>query len=392
MTDAGSPNLPELHLTPPEPVPVVEIAQIDSGGPVKINSEDEAALNARVAGFIDDITRAPIDSGDFKARIDAITRLGDKEIEDSASVSSRLLERPVNAMSHSGASLGTSKVASGLVELRNTCERLDPKQQNLLSPNRLLGILPFGNRIKSYFRSYQSAQDHINAIMNSLMEGKDDLLRDNASIEQERGQMWSLMGRLEQFVYIAKKIDAELTARIAAIETTDPERAKQIKEQVLFDTRQKVTDLLTQMAVNVQGYMALDVIKRNNVELIKGVDRARTTTLSALRTAVIVASALSNQKLALDRITALKDTTGNLIASTGEMLKTQSSAIFTQASDPSVDVAKLQSAFDNVYATIDMIDNYKAASLGAMQQTVNALSGQVDKAKARLSREASGNR
>ncbi|MEO6912489.1 MAG: toxic anion resistance protein [Candidatus Baltobacteraceae bacterium] len=387
MTESGSQNVPELHLNAPDPVPVVEIAQIDSGGPVKIAPEDEAALNERVAGFVDDITGAPIDSGDFKGRIDAITRLGDKEVEASANVSSRLLARPVNAMRQDRNDSG-SKVSKGLIELRDTCERLDPKRQNLLAPNRILGVLPFGNRIKTYFRGYQSAQDHINAIMTSLMEGKDELLRDNASIEQERTQMWALMGKLEQFTYIAKKIDAELCARIETIEATDPDRAKQIKEQVLFDTRQKVTDLLTQMAVNVQGYMALDLVKRNNIELIKGVDRARTTTLSALRTAVIVASALSNQKLALDRITALKDTTGNLIASTGEMLKSQSSAIFTQASDPTVDVAKLQAAFDNVYATIDMIDTYKAASLGAMQQTVDALSGQVDKAKARLRREA----
>lgn len=391
MAESGSQDLPELHLSPPEPVPVVEIAQIDTGGPVKITPEDETRLNARVAGFIDDITGAPIDSGEFKARIDAITRLGDKEVEASANVSSRLLARPVNAMRQKNNDSG-SKVSKGLVELRDTCERLDPKRHNLLSPTRILGIVPFGNRIKTYFRGYQSAQDHINAIMTSLMEGKDELLRDNAAIEQERAEMWTLMGKLEQFIYIAKKIDAELCTRIEEIEAADPGRAKQIKEQVLFDTRQKVTDLLTQMAVNVQGYMALDLVKRNNIELIKGVDRARTTTLSALRTAVIVASALSNQKLALDRITALKDTTGNLIASTGEMLKSQSSAIFTQASDPAVDVAKLQSAFDNVYATIDMIDTYKTASLGAMQQTVDALSGQVDKAKARLSREARENR
>ena len=69
--------------------------------------------------------------------------------------------------------------------------------------------------------------------------------------------------------------------------------------------RQKRQDLLTQLAVSVQGYLALDLIRRNNVELIKGVDRATTTTISALRTAVIVAQALSDQKLVLDQITAL---------------------------------------------------------------------------------------
>jgi uncharacterized protein YaaN involved in tellurite resistance len=202
--------------------------------------------------------------------------------------------------------------------------------------------------------------------------------------------MWELMGKLEQCVYLCKKLDAEISAQIAAVESSDPERAKHLKENVLFYARQKVTDLLTQMAVNVQGYMALDLIKRNNLELVKGVDRARTTTLSALRTAVIVSSALGNQKLALDRINALKETTGSMIASTSEMLRAQSGEIFQQASDPTIEVAKLQSAFDNIYATIDTIDAYKVQSLDAMSKTVDALTDQVQKAKAVLQRERSG--
>ena len=78
---------------------------------------------------------------------------------------------------------------------------------------------------------------------------------------------------------------------------------------MLFSVRQKHQDLLTQLAVSVQGYLALDLIRRNNVELIKGVQRATTTTVSALRTAVIVAQALADQKLVLDQITALNTTT-----------------------------------------------------------------------------------
>ncbi|MEJ7697304.1 MAG: toxic anion resistance protein [Candidatus Limnocylindrales bacterium] len=104
-----------------------------------------------------------------------------------------------------------------------------------------------------------------------------------------------------------------------------------LKEDMLFSVRQKHQDLLTQLAVSVQGYLALDVIRRNNLELIKGVQRATTTTVSALRTAVIVARALADQKLVLDQITALNTTTSNLIESTSEMLRHQSGQINEQA-------------------------------------------------------------
>src|SRR3546814_20968894 len=77
------------------------------------------------------------------------------------------------------------------------------------------------------------------------------------------------------------------------LDHSDPAKAKAIRETALFYARQRTQDLLTQMAVTVQGYLALDLVKKNNVELVKGVDRASTTTVAALRTAVTVAQALT---------------------------------------------------------------------------------------------------
>src|SRR3546814_15836643 len=105
------------------------------------------------------------------------------------------------------------------------------------------------------------------------------------------------------------------------------------------------------MAVTVQGYLALDLVKKNNVELVKGVDRASTTTVSALRTAVTVAQALTNQKLVLEQITALNTTTANMIDSTGEMLKTQTAPINEQAASRTIPMDTLNSDSPNKYET-----------------------------------------
>jgi uncharacterized protein YaaN involved in tellurite resistance len=194
------------------------------------------------------------------------------------------------------------------------------------------------------------------------------------------------MERLEKYIHIGKKLDGELATRAAALEAPDPEKARIVREEMLFYTRQKVTDLLTQMAVNIQGYLALDLIRKNNLELMKGVDRATTTTVSALRTAVIVAQALANQKLVLDQISALNTTTGNLIASTSEMLRDQSTAIHTQAASSTIDIAKLQLAFANIYQSMDAIADFKTKALGSMQTTVDTLSGELAKSRTYLDR------
>ena len=159
-----------------------------------------------------------------------------------------------------------------------------------------------------------------------------------------------------------------------------------LKNDLLFPVRQKRTDLLTQLAVSVQGYLALDLIKRNNVELVKGVDRATTTTVSALRTAVIVAQALANQKLVLDQITALNETTGSLIESTSEMLKEQTGQVSQQAYEATVGIDKLEKAFANVYATMDEIDEFKIRSLDTMSRTITALESQVQRSRSYIDR------
>ena len=372
-----------LRLTPPEPV--AAITDGEAASMVRLEPSTASKIDAIVNGYIDSVASLDPQSPDFATKLNAIQSMGDDEIRQSASVSNRLLDKPVKAMESGPFSKGAT-VSKSLVDLRRTVEDLDPSQQGLLGPKHLFGLIPFGNRLRDYFARYQSAQGHLNAIIQALYHGQDELRQDNAAIEQEKVNVWDIKGKLEQYVYMAGKLDAALEARIDQIGQTDRERAKALREDGLFYVRQKRQDLLTQLAVNVQGYLALELVRRNNLELIKGVDRATTTTVSALRTAVIVAQALTNQKLVLNQITALNATTGNIIESTSVMLKEQSGQIQEQAGSATISVEKLQAAFANIYATVDMIDAYKLQALDNMQKTIDALSGEVVKAQSYLQR------
>ena len=150
--------------------------------------------------------------------------------------------------------------------------------------------------------------------------------------------------------------------------------------------RQKHQDLLTQLAVSIQNYLAIDITIKNNIELVKGVDRAATTTVSALRTAVIVAQALSNQKLVLDQITALNTTTSGLIQSTSEMLRDNSVRIQEQAAASTIGLPQLQAAFQNIYQTMDAIDTFKVQALDNMAATIGTLESEVSKSREYLER------
>ena len=368
-----------LTLTPPEPV--AQVAPERAAGLVPIDEEKKSKLEGKVDDFISELVALDANSPEFGAKIDQIVNMGRKEIADAAGHSNRFLDRPVRAMD------SDNSVGADLAQLRRTIEDLDPgKQGNLLAPKKLFGILPFGNKMRNYFDSYKSAQGHINSILGSLASGKDTLIKDNAAIDVERQNMWATMGRLEQMIHISKTMDARLENKALELDSSDPAKAKAIRETALFYVRQRSQDLLTQMAVTVQGYLALDLVKKNNVELVKGVDRASTTTVAALRTAVTVAQALVGQKLVLEQITALNTTTANMIDSTGEMLKNQTARIHEQAASSTIPIEALQRAFQNIYDTMDSIDSFKLKALENMKTTVNVLSGEVEKSKGYIAR------
>jgi uncharacterized protein YaaN involved in tellurite resistance len=386
--DTAAPEESALVLVPPAPVAVVEEPQ--ATGAVKLDAATLARLDLLVAGYVVDISQLDVKNPKFEERISDIRKLGDDEIKASAQVSSRLLERPVGSMQKGGLA-ASAAVGNSLMQLRRQVDALDPGHQgDLFGPRKLLGIIPFGDRLRSYFARYQSSQGHINAVVTGLQHGQTELAKDNEDLEREKVNLWQTTERLRQYIYLAQKLDSSLTSRIAEIEAADPERARVLKEDMLFYVRQKVQDLTAQLAVSVQGYLSLDVIRRNNLELIRGVDRATTTTVSALRTAVIVAQALGDQKLVLDQITALNATTSNLIESTSVMLHQQSTAINEQAGSATIDVEKLQAAFDNIYATMDEIDAFKLKALDSMTKTVDALTTQINRAQSYLDRAKDG--
>jgi len=326
-------------LTPP--APVVPVAPEQAPSLVRLSTEQQQELELRADQFVDAVLALPVEDEKFKERVSAIHHMGNDEIKRAAGASNRMLERPMSSL-QGGFFDEQHPISRSLIELRKQVEDLDPSRKgDLFSPSKLFGVFPWGNKLRDYFLSYQSAQDHINKVIESLYKGQDDLKKDNAAIEQEKANLWATMQKLAQYAEVGKKVDAKLETKLAELEYQQPEKARVVREEMLFYVRQKVQDLLTQLAVSIQGYLALDMVRKNNLELIKGVDRATTTTVSALRTAVIVAQALGNQKLVLDQIKALNTTTGNMIEATSVMLKQQSGEIQKQAASSTIEIGKL---------------------------------------------------
>lgn len=384
---AAADSGPALILTPPEPVPPVPARQAAGLVPVEDSVREEMAR--RAADYVGSLAGLDARSPEFGSRIGEIDALGAGDIRSAAGQSNRMLDRTVRSLAGDGDD-AQGRVSSSLVELRRTVEDLDPRDTGPgRGARKLLSRLPGGNKLRDHVAKYASSQNTLNRIVGSLRGGQDELRRDNAALHTERLRLWETMGKLQEYVVLTEALDAAIERRIAETETTDPAAADALRADVLFPVRQKHQDLLTQIAVCAQGYLAMDVVRKNNDELIKGVDRAATTTVSALRIAIMLASALENQRKVTEQVNVLRSTTEDLIRGNAEMLATQSGEIQRIAADPAVGAETLRAAFQQIYRTLETIDTYKVQATESMAATVESLTAELRTASGYVERARS---
>jgi len=316
------------------------------------------------------ITFDPDDQDARVTAVDSVEGMG-RDLQRRSATRSRLLQAPLRDLARESEEGGP--VAKSLSDLRIEVEKLDPTSLDL-SPsgfNRLLGAIPgVGTPLQRYFMRFESSQGVIDAIIRSLESGRDQLKRDNVTLNEDQKNMRELTVTLTEQVGLARALDTAIGARLdREVPADDPRRAF-IEEELVFVLRQRTMDLQQQLAVNQQGVLATAIIVRNNRELIRGVNRALDVTISALQVAVAVAMAVAHQKVVLDKVEALNRTTSDMIAGTAERLKTQGSQIHQQASSAMLDMDSLKSAFGDINIALDEIARYRRDALPQMAQTI----------------------
>lgn len=327
-----------------------------------------------VGAFLDDVMTVDVHSDGYHRLVADIDSIGAREIAATAEMSDRLLRQPFRTMT--ALLQGNSSLTKTLMQLRHSVEELDPARHDLRAPaSRTLGVIPVSSGMRRYFDRYAKAQGRIGELIETLEACRAALQHDNAVIGQEQQALWTEIETLRQYAFMAERLDEGVEARIVSIDTTDGDRARGLREDVLFPVRQRRQDILTQLAVATQGYAALRVVQGNNDHLIRAVQAATTTTVTALRTAVLVAQSLADQQVVAEHVRAADEISRSMLedASAGR-------------ARPAADIEALQGAWDGVFKALDSIDEHRSDALRAMKLTVQELSGQVERTRASLER------
>ncbi len=361
----NSSNAPSrLSLPPIEQIARETVAQPPDAPP------EDAELAAMADAFVRDALS--VDKGGFQRQREAVDAMG-VELQRQAAWRSEMLEAPIRKLAHQGDEGGP--VAKALLALRGKMQELDPAKHRLGGEGlaRALAFIPgVGKPLQRYFHKYEKAQDALDAIIRDLESGADMLRRDNLTLADDQQSLRDILVQLQRQVELGRMIDRRLAAQAVA-PGLDTARRAFVEEELLFPLRQRIVDLQQQVAVSQQGVLALEVVIRNNRELVRGVDRAINVTVSALNVAVTVALGLANQRLVLDRVAALNETTSSLIAGTAQALRTQGVEIQTRAASATLDMDRLEQAFADVIGAIDDLSHYRQDALPKLDAQIDRL-------------------
>lgn len=264
-------------------------------------------------------------------------------------------------------------IGNNLMKLNRQVEILNPKDVDF-SDKGLLGKI--FNPIKRYFDKYEKAEGVIDDIIKSLDESSRVLQNDNVTLLSEEEALRELSRNLITDIELAKQMDASISAQIeeARFQEIEPEKIDFVREEILFPLRQRIMDMQQMIVVNQHGIVSLNVIRRNNKELMRGIERAQNVTVTALRTGIMVAAALYNQKVTMDKIKVLNNTTEDIIESTSEILRRQGTEIQKASSETMLSPEVLQDSFNEALAAIEDLSSYKTQALSQMQETINTFS------------------
>ncbi len=369
----------EFTLSPPEVL--TPLPQEAARTAVPLMKDTQAAVDEQVTRFMDGLLQEDLQSEAFKAKLDSAFALGREEV----SIASSLMQG--RFMQRNFAGVEDSVAFKAIQEMRTQLDELNPgREGDLFQPQKLLGLIPFGNKLQAYFRKYQSAGTQLQKSMQQIYAARDDMQRDVVDIEATRAKLWDAMQKLAAAIYFAETLDARLATRVEALQATDPARAKALQQEVLFYARQNLQDMLTQQAVCTNGYLALDVLKKTGREMMNGCTRVATTGMSALAVAQTVARATGNQIRVMEMLGGVNSTIENLIAESGRQLGNHVEKTTQFAQNPMLGIEKLKGMFDQTFKAMDAMDGFRNKAVEVMGQNNAIMKEQLARADQYLDR------
>lgn len=378
-TTAQTP-LNTLVMTPPEVVTAVVPQQ--TKGAIQLPAERTTKIDQQVDAFVNHLLTEDVSSDTFRQRLDQAFSVGRKEIAEATTLSNSFTKKNFVGETDTPAYRAIS-------EMRSLFEELNPARAgDLFSVKKVFGIkLPFGDKLAGYLRKYESAGGQIGKLHEQVLEAKDEVGKGVAELGNIRQTLWAALENLGAVEYFVEKLDGKLSAEVESLKLTDPHRAKAMEQEVLFYVRQNLGDVLAAKALTINAYNVCGELRKTGRETMNGCDRTATLGMAALTIAVTLARATGVQMKTMEMLVGSKKSIEDLINWTGTALNEHVQKTVEFSSNPLMGVQTLQNMFDQTFAAMDTMDNFRSQALVSMKSNNDMLRSQLAEHMKRIGNE-----
>jgi len=345
--------------------------------PQKLTPEQDARLKERAQQLVTSV----LDDLDNVEVVQQIEALGVAEMREAATKTDLLKTRLKDVMK--GIESGKGDFVGGtLLDLRMYMDKINPHThlkeiENISGAKRLflraLGKLPaVGDIIKKIAHEFESVNEQIEAIMESLDNHVDTLLEDNISLGELYKGVVQVQGKVRLQAYagelIANLIDTRLQEEQDVL-------AQQKLQALLHKVTTRVQDLKTMEQANLQFLISMDLTIDNNKSLSDSIRRTKSVTHTLLIVGLSIQAALIRQKQALQAVKATQDYAAEMLTQNADMVRQQGVEIAQLQNDPVLALDKVKEAFDTLTGALDEIEEIRLGGTNQMRENIAKLDG-----------------
>lgn len=316
--------------------------QIDPKIKLKVDSKSSEIMNEIIDNDASDI----IKRREITKRIDnyGVDTLKIAE-ERSKNFSTTVSKMTVDSTSES--------LEQSIEKLEKEMKTVDPSLVDFSKISKGIGKL--FNPITQYFKKLEQEDENIEGILNVLNSKRNILSNDNITLELEIDKIADTIQILNLEYDVGVKIKNQIESIIEEARKDDNnlEKIKFYEDEVITPLEKKLYDIKQVIIVNEQSMLAMEIIRKNNKELIRNIDRIKNVTMVAINTAVMVAKSLYNQKVALNKIEALNNSTNDIISNTSDKLNQVSLDIANGINNAELSSDLLKQKFTDLYSLIE---------------------------------------
>lgn len=369
----------DLLLAPPRKLEPVAADTVRERVPIE--PQRQQLIDSATDRMVNELLALNMESQDFKDRLDRLMNIGREEIAKTASaLQGNILDENFVGQEKNPAYLA-------LMEMRQLLDKLAPGESaTLLQPHHALGFIPWGTKLQAYFRKFQSARTQIKVVMEAVYKARDATLKRIEVYDGEKASLWTDMVALAEKIRYAEAFNAKLKQRVDDVRLSDPRRARLIETEVMFYVGQNLEDMQVQQAINVNGYLSFDILRKSGRDLANGCSRVATNGMSALAVAQKVARGCGEDVQVMDLLVGLKGSIGRVIDETGDMLGNHVDRTIEFAATPLLGVEQIKTMFDKTFAALDKLDEYRLKAVATFAANNELIRSELERSQQHLDR------